>query len=163
MRFAANVAPDFLWDLNGAEQPRPSKDHRRGFSLYLYVTGIGIRELCANSRGLCDAIVDLFNAYKHDPHARDGLLPVIQTGASQPAEGPDGPYFMPSAKIVGWTSRPPELPVRKAAAPPAAPSGAPPQGTLSAVRGAAGDLDDDIPFATSDPAFEPALAKRAIL
>jgi hypothetical protein len=165
MKFSAGEPPDFLWDIAGVAQPRPSKDHRRGFSVHLLLDGFGLRELCANSGGLNAAISILFDQYENDPHAAQGLLPTVQSGQATMADSPFGSYWEPVFEITGWVPRPVELPVRRppdpapamAASPaPTAQSGA----TAVATRDA---LDDDIPFATSDPAFEPAQKWQRIL
>jgi hypothetical protein len=100
--------------------------------------------LCANSGGLCEAISIVFDQYERDPHARQGLLPIIQTGAATQADSPFGTCWEPSFEIVDWVPRPPGLPIRKPVEPPAASTGSTP-GTVI-IPGLRDDLDDDIPF-----------------
>jgi hypothetical protein len=90
MKFTQGEPPDFIWDVDGKAQQRPSKDHKRGFSVHLHIDGFGLRELCSNSGGSCEAINVVFDQYERDPHASQGLLPVIQTGAATKADSPFG-------------------------------------------------------------------------
>jgi hypothetical protein len=142
MKFTQGEPPDFIWDVDGKAQQRPTKDYKRGFSVHLYIDGYGLRELCSNSGGLCEAISIVFDQYERDPHASQGLLPVIQTGAATQADSPFGTYWEPVFEIVDWVPRPPGLPVRKPVAPP--PGGATARSTALAPLGH--DLDDDMPF-----------------
>jgi hypothetical protein len=139
MKFTQGEPPDFLWDIDGAAQQRPSKDHRRGFSVHLYIDGYGLRELCANSGGLCEAISIVFDQYERDPHARQGLLPVIQTGARPKPTALSAHTGSRPFEIVDWVPRPAGLPVQKPVEPPAA-------GPGTALAPLGRDLDDDIPF-----------------
>lgn len=144
MRFRQGEPPDFVWDIDGRAEARPSKDHKRGFSVHLYIPHIGLRELCSSSPGLCEAITIIFDRYERAPEAAQGLLPILQTGAATLIEGSFGAFWEPSFEILGWEPRPQGLPARK----PAEPATPPSQSSASTVSPATAvnDLDDDIPF-----------------
>src|SRR5262249_23081046 len=99
-RFAAGEPPDLVWDIGGSPQPRPSREHGRGFSVYLFLEGFGLRELCSNSAGMVEAISIVFDECEREPRAQQGLLPVIQPGEAVRVESPQfGVYYEPTFEI----------------------------------------------------------------
>jgi hypothetical protein len=145
LKFAAGEPPDFLWDgADGKAQPRPGKDHRRGFSVNLVLEGHGVRELCSNSAGLCAAISDAFE-FERASDSKQGLLPVLGTTPATRVEAPTVDYFEPHFQIAGWEPRPAELPIARpgAAASPAASST---RSTAVVPRIEDTLADDEIPY-----------------
>jgi hypothetical protein len=133
--FAPGQPPDFAWDVDGKALPRPSKEHRRGFSLRLAL-GDEIYELTSTGTGLISALVRLHSEYEASPEHAQGLLPVVDCLDPVETETPFGRVFDPDLRIVHWVRRPAALPHTPQ-----------PIGGLPATRGtAAADLDDDIPF-----------------
>jgi hypothetical protein len=133
MAFAPATPPDIVWDVDGKAAPRPSKDHRRGFSARLAI-GDAAYELTSTQTGLIGALVKIHNEYEAAPEADRGLLPLVQCADLLSVENTFGRFYDPVLEIIDWVERPAALPRSK-----------PQSAGLPAVRvGRA--LDDEIPF-----------------
>jgi hypothetical protein len=130
MAFMPGAPPDIVWDVNGKAAPRPSKEHRRGFTVRLAIDDV-VYEFTSTGAGVIAAIVKLYDEYEKAPESARGLLPVVQCSDPVQVETSFGTVLDPVLELVDWVPRPAAL--RRNAQPPAVP----------AVRA---DLDDDIPF-----------------
>jgi hypothetical protein len=108
IRFAPGEPPDFVWDTGGKAQPRPSKEHRRGFSLRLAL-GPEVYELTSTGTGIIGAVVRLHGEYETAAR-RAGLLPVVWCGTPVEVETSFGKMFDPTLLITDWIQRPATLP-----------------------------------------------------
>jgi hypothetical protein len=109
LKFASGEPPDFAWDVGGKALPRPSKEHRRRFSLRLAL-GPEVYELTSTSTGVISAIVRLHGEYERAAQRASGLLPVVWTGAPVAVETSFGKVLDPVLLITDWTRRPAVLP-----------------------------------------------------
>jgi hypothetical protein len=134
LAFQPGEAPDLAWDVNGKAVKRPSRAHRRGFSLRLAIEDEAY-EFTSTGAGVISAVIKLYDQYEKSPESARGLLPVVQCSDPVAVETTFGPVLDPVFEIIDWVRRPAVLPHN------------PPTGGASvpAVR-AASDLDDTIPF-----------------
>jgi len=112
LMFAAGQAPDRVWDASLTQPaPKPSENHKRGFSLRLFskATFNGIVELSSSSMHLCGSVNDLYDAFEKDKGAHQGHVPVVKFTGCQTMKDAKGMNYKPSFVIEKWVPRPAEL------------------------------------------------------
>lgn len=116
-KFSAGAAPEYVWDINGVRQPRPSADHKPGFQLNVFSPKNigGVREWSANSNTAIAAMQGLYQQYEAAPESKQGKLPVVTQTQVLPVTSKHGTNYQPVFQIVSWVDRPDEL--KPAAAP----------------------------------------------
>jgi hypothetical protein len=122
--FATGLAPDRIWDANLTQPaPKPSDQHKRGFSLRFYSKKLGgVFELSGNSMHLRSSINDLYNSFEDQKSANAGLVPVVKFTGCQTMKDKMGTNYKPTFVIEKFVARPAELDAEPAkASAPAAP------------------------------------------
>jgi hypothetical protein len=122
MFFAAGQAPDRVWDSSLTQPaPKPSENHKRGFSVRLYSKKLGgVFELSGNSMHLCSAINELYNSFDVQKAANAGQVPVVKFTGCQTMKDKMGTNYKPTFVLEKFVARPAELdatPATKANAP----------------------------------------------
>lgn len=109
MMFAAGMAPDKVYDPNLSTQaPRPSENHKRGFSLRLFSKSFGgIVELSGSSMHLNNSINDLYEDY--ESKREEGKVPVVKFTGTTAMKDKQGTNYKPNFQIEKWVDRPAEL------------------------------------------------------
>jgi hypothetical protein len=162
--FERGERPQWVWDSAvGRPSPQPGKGWRRAIALRLLLPNGELRELKTTSAGLCGPIARLYDEFELTTEFAAGQFPIIdQVDTESAGQVNSSEIFDPVLKIVGFRPCPPEF-----AAPPPAEE-AKPAASAKPARAVAtrpdADLDDSIPFATSDPGAEPipVLQKRIV-
>ena len=109
-KFAEGEMPEWIWD-NGSRPPRPSDDHKRGFSVNLFSPrSFGedhpTREWSSTSTGACKGIENLYAAWEVARADNPDKLPVVAFTGAEHAKIGKGNTSIPQFKIVDWTERP---------------------------------------------------------
>jgi hypothetical protein len=122
--FAAGLAPDKVWDKSLTEPtPRPSENHKRGFSVRLFSKKLGgIFELSGSSMHLNNAINEMYELFEANKGANAGKVPVIKFDGALGMKDKHGTNYKPKFSIEKWIDRPDELKVDTNPAPQAAPA-----------------------------------------
>lgn len=110
--FAAGTAPDRVWDASLSQPaPKPSENHKRGFSLRLFSNAHfdGVGELSSSSMHLCSAVNDLYTAFEAGRAQNPGMLPVVKYTGSTPMKDKKGTNYRPNFIIEKWVARPAEF------------------------------------------------------
>lgn len=124
----AGMAPDWVWDdYPGARSKAPSPEHKRGFSLFLYVKGHGWREWATTSAGSNMGLEALWPAIAEQQGANAGKVAVLAYAGSTAQKVGKGTTRVPNFSVVKWIvdpegERPSQdaAPIVVAAPPPAA-------------------------------------------
>ena len=152
--FAPGVAPVKQLNANMRQfAVKPSPDFKQGFQLNVFSNKnlLGLREFASTAGSVIDAMNAVYDQYDDAPESRNGKLPIVKCVSVKPIVGKHGTNYSPVLQITGWTDRPAEL-----VDAPSAQAHEEPRQLQSAGGGIVGhtDLDDDVPFATSDFAYE---------
>jgi hypothetical protein len=157
IHFEEGLPPQTAWDSNAAASPKPSNmpKAKRGFAVNVFAPKIGgLREFSSTSNGAVIAVRDLYDGQFEKAPERLSKVPVVKCEKILPVKSKFGTNYEPVLKIVKWVDRPEGLP-----------QGSPHITEPKPTKGGAAakpdvDLDDDIPFITCDPAYEPHLIGR---
>jgi hypothetical protein len=123
--FAAGLAPDRVWDKSIKEAaPKPSENHKRGFSLRLFSQNTfgGVVDLSSSSMHICNAINELYEAYEAGLAANPGMVPVVKYNGTSAMKDKHGTNYKPNFSIEKWVARPAAFESDAAPAPQAAPA-----------------------------------------
>lgn len=107
--FAAGLAPDRVWDKDISNPaPKPSENHKRGFSLRLFsqATFGGVVDLSSSSMHICNSINELYEAYEAGLAANPGMLPVVKYNGTTAMKDKHGTNYKPIFSIEKWVARP---------------------------------------------------------
>lgn len=109
--FAAGMAPEKVYDVNGQAVPKPGEKYKRGFEVmcFSHANIGGVREFSSTANGVIGAMRDLYTAYETAPESKQGKLPVVQCTKVVPVTGKHGTNYTPVFQIVQWVDRPNEL------------------------------------------------------
>lgn len=126
----AGMAPDWVWDETpGARSRAPSADHKRGFSLFLYVKGHGWREWATTSAGCNMGLEALWPMVAGQQAQNHGMVAVLAYAGSTAQKIGKGTTRVPNFSVVKWIVDPdgerPSMeaaPIVAAPAPAAAPA-----------------------------------------
>ena len=132
----AGMAPDWVWDdTPGARSKAPSPNHKRGFSLFLFLKGHGWREWATTSAGSNMGLEALWPVVAEQQGANAGKVAVLAYAGSTAQKVGKGTTRVPNFSVVKWIVDPEgERPSHGAAAPApiAAPSPAAPAAAMPA-------------------------------
>ena len=147
VRFDEGAAPDRAIDpspRNRAE--RPSERHKRGFIVRVYGRNAfkGAGEWSSNAVGVCNAVRELYRAFKAQALGHPGEVPIIAVTGMDSFKSRYGTNYSPQLTITAWIKRPAELP-DEPVVPVKGNGGASPLAS-QIDPGQHDDLDDDIPF-----------------
>lgn len=134
--FAAGLAPDRVWDKDITNPaPKPSENHKRGFSLRLFSQGTfgGVVELSSSSMHICNSINDLYEAYEAGLAANPGMLPVVKYSGTSAMKDKHGTNYKPNFSIEKWVARPAAFDSDDAPVAQASPAAAPQPAAASSV------------------------------
>jgi len=122
IKFAANGAPGFVLVPEGSplpQQPPEVDDAGRpafkpGFRVKLYGRALGgLREWCSNSAVVVNALDELYQRFRADPHAADGLVPLVTMVGTIPVSFGKGAgrntLYAPALRIDRWVDRVPQF------------------------------------------------------
>lgn len=109
MMFAAGMAPDKVYDQNlSTPAPRPSDNHKRGFSVRLFSKAFnGVVELSGSSMHLNNSINDLYEEFEKTKE--EGKVPVVKFTGTTAMKDKQGTNYKPNFQIEKWVDRPSEL------------------------------------------------------
>lgn len=110
-------APDWQWDERpGVKGSAPSQDHKRGFSVQVYIPEHGWREWTTTGSGPKMGLEAVWPAIHNGAAANQGKVAKVKyNGATATAIG-KGTTRVPQFELVGWADKP-DAPVQAAAAP----------------------------------------------
>ena len=113
-RFAEGEAPEWIWD-NGKRAPRPTEDHKRGFSVVLFSPrtfgdDAPSREWSSTATGAIKGLESLYAEFELKREDNPGKLPVVAYLGSTAVRVGKGNTSIPNFQIVDWTDRPDGLP-----------------------------------------------------
>ena len=108
--FAEGEAPSWEWD-NGSRAPRPSTDHKRGFSVLLYSprtfgADSPSREWSSTATGAIKGLEAVHEEFERKRGENAGKLPVVAYTGSTAVRVGKGNTSIPNFQIVDWTDRP---------------------------------------------------------
>lgn len=99
----AGMAPDWGWDdTPGARSKAPSSNHKRGFSLFLFLKGHGWREWATTSAGSNMGLEALWPAVAEQQGANAGKVAVLAYGGSTAQKVGKGTTRVPNFSVVKW-------------------------------------------------------------
>lgn len=150
--FAPGVAPVKQLSAAGEFTSKPGPDFKRGFQIDVFSSKnlMGVREFASTAGAVIDAMNSVHDRYEASPEAKAGKLPVVRCVAVKPIVGKHGTNYSPELQIVGWVDRPSEL-IEATSGDGSQGAPNPPASNPQAFDA---DLDDDVPFASADPAME---------
>ena len=109
-KISEGEAPDWHWDeQTGVKGKQPSPDHKRGFSVMLFIKDIGWREWSANQVGVLKGMTAFW--VQIDPHLKDNAGKVCRVkydGAKAETIG-KGSTRIPQMMLVDWVDPPKEI------------------------------------------------------
>jgi hypothetical protein len=158
IKFPKGAAPECTLVPIGTDHgPAPSKDHKEGLRVLVKITGdeVGVRELLSTSLGLCVGLDELHDAFLEHADDHPDEVPVVRLADVIKNQTKQGVSVQPVFEIVGWRSRPKDLPAtaaplsRQASPKPAEGGDFEETAFGTAGKSAAkkrGDMDDEIPF-----------------
>lgn len=126
----AGAAPNWAWDGDDGDAPKPSPDHKRGFSVMLYVKGQGWREWSANTAGSMNGLRAIWSEILPGIPQNPGMVVVLAYGGSTAMKLGKGTTRIPNFSLVKWIvdpagERPKQASAPIVAAPPPAAAPAP--------------------------------------
>ena len=99
----AGMAPDWVWDdTPGARSKAPSSNHKRGFSLFLFLKGHGWREWATTSAGSNMGLEALWPAIAEQQGANPGKVAVLAYAGSTAQKVGKGTTRVPNFSVVKW-------------------------------------------------------------
>ena len=116
--FAANMTPEWVWDLSINElAPAPSdgREWKRGLAVNMFSPqqfgGNGLREFSANGIAATRGIGVAYDLYEAQSGMNPGLLPVVQFSGGREliTKFKNKQFFEPILTIARWVPRPPAL------------------------------------------------------
>ena len=111
--FLEGSAPNRRWDPSlEVEAPRPSENHRRGFSVLCFSTKYfnGLAELSSGSMHISNAIKELYAEFEESRGEHPGQLPVVACTDTTAMKDKFGTNHKPTLQIADWADRPEDLP-----------------------------------------------------
>jgi len=111
LSFMEGTGPDHRFDEGPTVPPRPSDNHKRGFSVNIYSQKLlgGVREFSSNAKIVCSAFNALYGAYEDGLAASAGQVPVVACTGVEAVKTAQSTNYRPLFEIVKWIPRPAEL------------------------------------------------------
>lgn len=102
-KMETGVAPDWAWDAKvGVANIAPSKEHRRGFAITLFIKGKGAVEWSTTGVGPVIGFEQIFTMIHKDKDANEGKVPVLEYTGSEAMKVGKGNTRKPKFNVVGW-------------------------------------------------------------
>lgn len=140
-KMSEGAAPEWSWDERlGVGGPRPSDEHKRGFSVKMFTKATGTVEWSSTGTGPVMGFDAVFEAIWNAKDANPGKVPVVKYTGSTPLKVGKGNTRTPNFTLVKWVDRA-SIPWEGEAAAEPAPAPAPKK-----AAPAAAPVDDDIAF-----------------